>query len=322
MIGAPKFVGASVTKEAGAGLVDIDGDGVFDMQYGMTIDVKKGQTSNPGGADGSKSMETPRPDGPQPTEQQINEGPYTGRHAGGWKMKRALLAPENETDNGRHISMSNVHGTFFAEPKERWYESHNSASDTQPAADFKMRLYPLDREQYSPWEPTVTDMTPMSKAVGSYYDVKTGAAAGQPARAAIHPPKMGHIQGHMQPASKGVPVKKEVKPLGKGMNVSDNPSWGKQREGDESGVKPDPAYGYTGHMYAHRYDQGEEDLSMASRISRRRAQSIERRFAASPFAHNIAKSVLELGDGVDPPPGWETDSQKCGWAGFPPQGLS
>ena len=47
-----------------------------------------------------------------------------------------------------------------------------------------------------------------------------------------------------------------------------------QREGDESPSKMDPAWGYTGHPYAHRYDAGEEDLSMASRISRRRAQNI------------------------------------------------
>ena len=62
-------------ERAGTGLVDIDGDGVYDMQYGMKISVVAGQTTKPGGADGSKSMETPRPDGPQPTEQQINEGP-------------------------------------------------------------------------------------------------------------------------------------------------------------------------------------------------------------------------------------------------------
>ena len=40
MIGAPKFVSSSVTKAGGAGLVDIDGDGVFDEQYGMKIDVQ------------------------------------------------------------------------------------------------------------------------------------------------------------------------------------------------------------------------------------------------------------------------------------------
>lgn len=319
MIGAPRLAGSSVTQAAGAGLIDVDGDGVFDMQYGMKIDVAKGASFNPGGADGSKSMATPRPDGPQPTEQQINEGPYTGRHVGGWKMKRPLLAPANDTDNGRHISMSNVHGTFFADPGERWFETHNSAHDTPSAADIKQRLYPLDRDQYSPWQPTTKDMTPMSKAVGAYYDVKSGATSGDPNKAAIHPPKMGHIQGHVQPASKGVKPRKEIKPLEKAASCSDNPSWGKQREGDESPTKQDPSWGYTGHAYAHRYDTGEEDLSMATRISRRRQQAIERRFSQSPYAHEIAKTVLALGDGVEPPDTW--DPKKSGWASFPPKGL-
>ena len=321
MIGAPKFVGSSVTAAAGAGYVDLDGDGVFDMQYGMKIDVQAGGSKNPGGADGSKSMATPRPDGPQATEQQINEGPYTGRHAGGWKMKRPLLEPENKREEGRQTSMSNVHGVFFAEPKDRWFETHNAAKDKRPAEDFKARLYPLDREQTSPWEPNTLDMTPMSKAVGSCYDAKYGKIA-SPVKAAIHPQKMGHIQGHQMPASKGLPPKKEVSNVGRGVKCDDNPSWGKQREGDESAYKSDPAFGYTGHIYAHRYDAGEEDLSMASRISRRRAQSIERRFSSSPYAHSIAMSVIALGEGVEPDPSWEEHQKKCGWTGFPPQGLT
>jgi len=310
-------------NRSGEGLVDIDGDGVFDMQYGMKIDVVKGASVNPGGADGSKSMATPRPDGPQPTEQQINEGPYTGRHLGGWKMKRGLLEPVNVTDNGRHISMSNVHGVFFKEPNERWYEIHNNAEDSQPAEDFKMRLYPLDRDMYSPWEPTVKDKTPMSKTVGSFYDEKT-ASKGPGVKAEIGPAKYvpgssfatSHIQGHQRPASKGVPPKGEVKQLVKTATLSDNPSWGKMREGDESQKKPDPSWGYTGHPFARRYDAGEEDLSMASRISRRRQQSIERRFSASPYAAHIAQDVLKLGDGIDPP-----DIGPYGWAAFPPLGL-
>jgi len=275
----------------------------------------------PGGADGSKSMGTPRPDGPQPTEQQFDEGPYTGRHVGGWKMKGALLEPANDFDNGRQISMSNVHGTFFAEPNKRWFETHNAVAGNTPlAADFKQRLYPLDRKQYSPWQPSPADMKPMSKAVGAYYDVKAGMVAGEPAKAAIQPPKMGHIQGHSQPASKGVKPRKEVKPAAKELSVSDNPAWGKQREGDESATRQDPSWGYTGHPYAHRYDAGEEDLSMASRISRRRQQSIERRFSTSPYAHEIAKTVLALGDGVEPPADW--NPKNSGWAGFPPKGLN
>jgi len=319
MIGAPTFVKSSSSAQ---GPIDLDGDGVFDMQYGMKIDVAAGASVNPGGADGSKSMATPRPDGPQPTEQQINQGPYTGRHVGGWKMKRALLAPANETDNGRHISMSNVHGVFFGEPNERWFESHNATADVPAAQDFKQRLYPLDREQYSPWTPSSADLQPMSKTIGTAYavkDARTGAAAMPPSKAAISPPKMGHIQGHVMPSSKGVKPKKEISSVGKAASASDIPSWGKVREGDESDIAPDPAWGYTGHPFARRYDKGEEDLSMASRISRRRHQAIERRFSQSPYAYEIAKGVLELGDGVEPPETW--DPAKTGWASFPPQGL-
>ena len=111
-----------------------------------------------------------------------------------------------------------------------------------------------------------------------------------------------------------------MKPAAKELSVSDNPAWGKQREGDESATRQDPSWGYTGHPYAHRYDAGEEDLSMASRISRRRQQSIERRFSTSPYAHEIAKTVLALGDGVEPPADW--NPKNSGWAGFPPKGLN
>jgi hypothetical protein len=259
-------------------------------------------SAKPGGAADENSAGTPRPDGPQPTEQQINEGPYTGRHTGGWKMKRALLAPADERDHGRHISMSNVHGTFFEEPKQRWFETHNNTRDTPAAADFKTRLYPLDRKQYSPWEPTVEDMTPISKTIGSYATKKG------PTKAAIQPaPK---------PASKGVAKKGEMQPQAAITSVSDNPSWGKVREGQESPVKPDPSWGYTGHYASHRFDAGEENLSMASRINKRRQQSIERRFSASPYASQLAQDVVALSDGVE-----YKGPAEYGWRTFPPQGL-
>ena len=64
------------------------------------------------------------------------------------------------------------------------------------------------------------------------------------------------------------------------------------REGDESNVKPDPSWGYTGHPYAKRYDKGEEDLSMASRINRRRqqAQREERETAEEALAKLAPRS--------------------------------
>ena len=99
--------------------------------------------------------------------------------------------------------------------------------------------------------------------------------------------------------------------------MSDSTAWGKSRgEGDESWEMPDPAMGYTGHPFARRWDAGEEDLSMATRIARRRQQNLERRFAASPYAYEIASTVLKLGDGVD-----YEGPKDYGWATFPPQGL-
>ena len=55
---------------------------------------------------------------------------------------------------------------------------------------------------------------------------------------------------------------------------------------------------------------------MATRISRRRQQAIERRFSASPYANEIALSVLKMGDGAE-----YTGPEVYGWRSFPPQGL-
>jgi hypothetical protein len=322
------------------GSADLDGDGK--VSYEELRALGKGRpkapdagakernsgSHKPGGAVDTDTS-TPRPDGPKPTEQQIIHGAYAGRHVGGWKYKDELLAPDNKLrydrdkkavdGNGdRLMSMSNVHGTWFGEEelKKRWFDKHNGARDSIPAETFFERLYPLDRQtdvnealgdtpglSYSPWEPTEEDMTPMSKAVGSY------ASKGGPKKAAMYPqPKPP--SGTMKAAPKPKP------PPPPHVSLSDNPSWGKVREGDESDLKPDPAWGYTGNYYARRFDKGEEDLSMATRINRRRQQAIERRFSASPYAHEIAMDVMKLSDGVE-----YTGPTVYGWRSFPPQGL-
>jgi len=319
---------------------DKDGDGVVSyaemqaMKMGGPAAPNAGPrernsgSSKPGGATDTDTS-TPRPDGPKPTEQQLNMGPYAGRHTGGWKMKDDLLAPDNKLwvdrdsksadGNGdRLISMSNVHGTWFSQQdlKKRWFDKHNGAHDSKPAETIHERLYPLDRQtdvdvllgdtpglSYSPWEPTVEDMTPMSKSVGAY------ATKGGPKKAAIQSqPKPPSGTNKVAPKSRPPPPPST--------SLSDNPSWGKQRDGDESPMKPDPAWGYTGHEFARRFDKGEEDLSMATRISRRRQQAIERRFSASPYANEIALSVLKMGDGAE-----YTGPEVYGWRSFPPQGL-
>lgn len=319
---------------------DKDGDGIvsYEEMQAMKLGRSKAPdagakeanhgSSAPGGAKDTNKL-TPRPDGPPPTEQQINMGPYAGRHTGGWKMKDALLAPDSDDmglvksadGNGdRLISMSNVHGTWFSQStlKKRWYEKHNEAHDTKPAETIHERLYPLDRQtdvndgdeeglSYSPWEPTTEDMTPMSKSIGEY-------AKGRPTG-----PKKAAIQRQPKPPNNPPRPKGTVKPVGKGVALSDNPAWGNpsgRNWGCESLVKPDPAMGYTGHEYARRFDEGEEDLSMASRIARRRMQSVERRFGASPYAHEIAMSVQKMGDGID-----YTGPKNYGWSTFPPEGL-
>lgn len=322
--------------------MDMDGDGVIsyaEMQQVGRAGRSKAPSagpkeinmgsSAPGGATDTNKL-TPRPDGPPPTEQQLNMGPYAGRHTGGWKMKDALLEPDSahlgpkaaDGNGDRLTSMSNVHGTWFSQKqlKQRWFEKHNTAHDTKPAETIHERLYPLDRQtdvgdgdeeglSYSPWEPTTEDMTPMSKSIGQY--VNCGKPGG---------PKKAAIQPQPKPPSKGPAAKKEVKPVGKGIALSDNPAWGNasgRNWGSESLLRPDPAMGYTGHEFARRFDKGEEDLSMASRIARRRMQSVERRFGSSPYAHEIAMAVQEMGDGVD-----YTGPKDYGWATFPPKGLT
>ena len=314
---------------------DLDGDGKISyeemrkMGAGRSAAPNAGHkelnigSSNPGGAVDT-SKETPRPDGPKPTEQQLNMGPYAGRHTGGWKMKDELLAPDSDhmsklsvDGNGdRLISMSNVHGTWFSEKelKKRWFDKHNNAKDTPPKETIHERLYPLDRQtdcdpgdtpglSYSPWEPTVQDMTPMSKSIGQYVNPNG------PEKAAIQP--------QPKPASNAPKPRGKPGPLKPGISMSDSPAWGKQRAfGNESIANPDPSWGYTGNEYCRRWDAGEEDLSMAQRVNRRRQQAIERRFGASPYAHEIAKSVLKMGDGVD-----YAGPKDYGWATFPPQGL-
>ena len=263
----------------------------------------------------------------------IDEMVSISPHKGRWKdptgkfREEDLLVPDNgmrdrnarsaDGNGDRLASMSNVHGTWFDEEtlKNRWFDKHNNALNTRPVASFQQaggKLYPLDRMtdcepgdtpglNYSPWEPTVEDMTPTSKAIGSY------ASKGGSKKGAIPRQNPKPLSG-----TNKVPPKVRPPPEPPAVNWA----WGKVREGDESDARPDPAPGYTGNYYARRFDKGEEDLSMATRINRRRQQAIERRFSASPYAHEIAMDVMRLSDGVE-----YTGPTVYGWRSFPPQGL-
>jgi len=82
----------------------------------------------------------------------------------------------------------------------------------------------------------------------------------------------------------------------------------------ESTKNPDPAWGYSGHEFAHRYDNGDEDLSMASRIAKRRKESIERRFGDSPDKKKLSAAAKLEPVGVG-------KTYAYGWSDFPPKGL-
>merc|ERR1719387_530394 len=82
----------------------------------------------------------------------------------------------------------------------------------------------------------------------------------------------------------------------------------------ESLKKPDPAWGYTGHEFARRYDVGDEGLSMATRIAKRRKESIERRFGDSPSKGTLVASADLSSAGTG-------KVYSYGWSAFPPKGL-
>lgn len=83
---------------------------------------------------------------------------------------------------------------------------------------------------------------------------------------------------------------------------------------NESPQRPDPAAGYTGHGYARKYDLGDESLSMATRIAKRRRASIERRFNDSPGCERLSAAADLSSPGVG-------KTYEYGSSCFPPRGL-
>merc|ERR1719240_2001698 len=94
-------------------------------------------------------------------------------------------------------------------------------------------------------------------------------------------------------------------------------AWGPGKPGESDKSLTSVMYfadGYTGHPAAHRYDQGEEDLSMASRIAKRRKESIERRFNDSPDRKKLSAAAVDSAEAVG-------KTYAYGWSSFPPKGL-
>jgi len=198
--------------------------------------------------------------------------------AGGWPMKYALLGEYNPTMSSV-IGTKTGYGAYY--PKEQGgatEDKHVKAAVPDSAMDqWALAVQPESRNYGMFYKGPVKEEVPDKR-----YPPPTRYQAYTPKPPAPEPP----------------------------MDCSTRPN----RQG-ESLKKPDPAWGYTGHEFARRFDAGDEKLSMATRIAKRRKESIERRFGDSPQKDKLSASADLSSSGVG-------KTYSYGWAAFPPNGLN
>lgn len=205
--------------------------------------------------------------------------PYVERSpAGGWPMKYALLGEYNPTMSSV-IGTKTGYGAYYPKEQKATVERKHVKASVPDSAKDQWAL----------------PVQPESRNLGMFYK---GPKAEEVEPRRVPPPT--RYQSYTPAPPKPTPP----------IDCSTRPN----RVG-ESLKKPDPAWGYTGHEFARRFDAGDEKLSMATRIAKRRKESIERRFGDSPDKKNLAAaaSLAESGMGK---------TYEYGWAAFPPDGLS
>ncbi|KOO31621.1 hypothetical protein Ctob_011225 [Chrysochromulina tobinii] len=208
-------------------------------------------------------------------------GPFVERSpAGGWPMKYALLGEFNPT-------MSSVIGT------KTGYGAHYSK---EAAPDEVSEVYNKAWVPDTAAQQWAMPKVPESRSIGSFYQGKQTVT--EPARRV--PPPTRYQSYTPKPPAPDPPIDCSMRP----------------NRQNESVKHPDPAWGYTGHEAAHRIDNGDEELSMASRIAKRRQQSIERRFNDTPDRKKLVMAQEALNKLAESKP-----KQDFGWTAFPPKGL-
>lgn len=208
--------------------------------------------------------------------------PYVERSpAGGWPMKYALLGEFNPT-------MSSVIGTTTG---------YSAAYSETADPDKTVKKYSKAAVPDTAKEQWAMASVPESRNVGAFYKgPETNVEA-----ARRFPPPTRYQSYTPAPPKPEPPIDCSTRP---------------NRAG-ESRLVPDPAWGYTGHVAAHRYDAGDEDLTMASRIAKRRKESIERRFNDSPDKKKLIDASKKAGGGG----GGGGKPWQYGWSDFPPKGM-
>jgi len=197
--------------------------------------------------------------------------------AGGWPMKYALLGEYNPTMSSV-IGTKTGYGAYY--PKEQPAQTeynHTKAMVPETAKDQ--------------W---ALPVQPESRNYGQFYKGPVPTMV-DPRRV---PPPTRYQSYTPGPPKPTPPVDCSTRP---------------NRIG-ESLKKPDPAWGYTGHEFARRFDAGDEKLSMATRIAKRRKESIERRFGDSPDKKNLVAAANLEASGMG-------KTYQYGWSSFPPSGL-
>lgn len=209
-------------------------------------------------------------------------GPFVERSpAGGWPMKYALLGEFNPT-------MASVIGTKTG---------YGAKYDKEQAPDVVTQKYATTAVPDTAAQQWQMAKEPESRNIGSFYAGKQTVVEPAPRK----PPPTRYQSYTPKPPAPEPPIDCSMRP---------------NRQG-ESPLHPDPAWGYTGHESAHRFDAGDEDLSMASRIAKRRKESIERRFNDSPDKKKLTAAAASQAASGGPSAGKFVH----GWDAFPPKGL-
>jgi len=206
--------------------------------------------------------------------------PYVERSpAGGWPMKYALLGEFNPT-------MSSVIGTKTG---------YGAKYDKEAPPDAVSEEYSKAAVPDTAAQQWAMSKVPESRNIGAFYKGKETVV--EPARR--FPPPTRYQSYTPNPPKPDPPFDCSMRP----------------NRQNESILHPDPAWGYTGHRDSHRIDHGDEDLSMASRIAKRRSQSIERRFNNNSDTKKLI-AAQEIMASLEPP-----NKPPHGWGAFPPKGL-
>jgi len=254
--------------------------------------------------------------------------PFIQRNpANGKKLNHVLCSPADP-----YQPMSKVYGNFWESPTPN--RGIRPGYEYVPPTTLRSKLYPkqdphVDDLSATPWIPGTSKWLPVSKNTGSFYATKNLSPNDKALLFDRQPAARPRTAPH-----RGVTAGAITEPImGRGDNgaILDHATTTSGttrdsmaaltalREAEKAAfvakTNADPAQGYTGHRFARRWNPGEQGLTHAQRIARRRMDSISQRFGASSRTEDLVKAA-EL-----PQPELETAVTEYGWQTFPPKGL-